>query len=115
MLLLASILYILPVLSLPPQTPLKKPETSLPVVFWHGLGDTFDGQGLAKIASLINDTYPGTFVHSIYLDTDPSKDRNAGFFGHVADQVSSPPGVLVTGVDKCRLSRFVNSWLGFLS
>jgi palmitoyl-protein thioesterase len=64
-----------------------KAPTSLPVVFWHGLGDTYDGKGLAKIADLINETYPGTFVHSIYLDEDPSKDRNAGFMGHVSDQV----------------------------
>ena len=66
-----------------------KPPTSLPVVIWHGLGDTYDGKGLAQVAALINETYPGTFVHSIYLDESSSKDRNAGFIGHVADQVLS--------------------------
>ncbi len=72
------------------QTPLfrePKAPTSLPVVFWHGLGDTYDGKGLANIAAIINETYPGTFIHSIYLDEEPSKDRNAGFIGHVTDQV----------------------------
>jgi palmitoyl-protein thioesterase len=64
-----------------------KTPTSLPVVFWHGLGDTYDGKGLAKIAAIINETYPGTFIHSIYLEEESSKDRNAGFIGHVADQV----------------------------
>jgi palmitoyl-protein thioesterase len=67
-----------------------KAPTSLPVVFWHGLGDTYDGKGLANIATIINETYPGTFIHSIYLDEEPSKDRNAGFIGHVADQVLFP-------------------------
>ena len=85
---LTHLLLALPVLSSPVQTPLKKPETSLPVVFWHGLGDTYAGKGLAQIAEKINTTYPGTFVHSIYMDKDPSRDRNAGFFGRVPDQVT---------------------------
>jgi len=84
---LTPLLLVLPVLSSPIQNPLKKPETSLPVVFWHGLGDTYSGNGLGQIAEKINSTYPGTFTHSIYLDKDPSKDRNMGFFGHVDSQV----------------------------
>jgi palmitoyl-protein thioesterase len=74
----------------PTQHPLlKKPKlpTSLPVVLWHGLGDTYDSEGMQNIASLINETYPGTFIHSIYLDEDPSKDRNAAVFGRVVEQV----------------------------
>lgn len=86
------LLAILPslILAISLQNPLFKPPkapTSLPVVFWHGLGDTYNGKGLANIAAIINETYPGTFIHSVYLDEDPSKDRNAGFIGHVADQV----------------------------
>ena len=80
------------VLASPPlQNPLlnpAKPKTSLPVVLWHGLGDTYDGKGLSSVAALINETYPGTFIHSIYIDEDSSKDRNAGFIGHVAEQVA---------------------------
>jgi palmitoyl-protein thioesterase len=64
-----------------------KTPTSLPVVLWHGLGDNYQGKGLADIAELINNTYPGTFVHSIYLDESPGEDRNKGFIGHLADQV----------------------------
>jgi ABC-type glycerol-3-phosphate transport system substrate-binding protein len=66
-----------------------KVPTSLPVVFWHGLGDTYNGEGLMNIADIINETYPGTFIHSIYIDQDPSADRKAGFLGHLDDQV--PP------------------------
>jgi Palmitoyl protein thioesterase len=72
------------------QTPFfkdPKPPTSLPVVLWHGLGDNYNSKGMMNVAALINETYPGTFVHSIYLDEDTSKDRNAGFLGHVANQV----------------------------
>jgi palmitoyl-protein thioesterase len=80
-----------PLLALPRQQTFlteKKPLTSLPVVLWHGLGDTYQGKGLADLADLIKETYPGTFVHSIFIDEDVGKDRNAGFLGHVPDQVS---------------------------
>jgi palmitoyl-protein thioesterase len=83
-------LLLLPVtisLALPPQTPFTNPQTSLPVVLWHGLGDSYSSSGMSSIAEAINSTYPDTFVHSIFMDEDPTKDRNAGFFGHVADQV----------------------------
>ena len=76
--------------SLPPQNPFfKEPKTptSLPVVLWHGLGDTYDSKGMTRIAEYINNTYPGTFVHSIYLNENPKEDRNAGFIGHLSDQV----------------------------
>jgi len=77
---------------LPSQEPFIKPPnapTSLPVVLWHGLGDTYDSKGMAKIAAYINKTYPGTFVHSIYLNENAGEDRNAGFIGHLPDQVRS--------------------------
>jgi len=77
----------------PPQHPLTtnpESEASLPVVFWHGLGDTYNGKGLDKIAAIINATYPRTFIHSIYVDKDPGQDRNAGFLGNVPDQVPRP-------------------------
>jgi len=76
-------------IALPSQETFKKPKvpTSLPVVFWHGMGDTYDGHGLQQIADIINETYPGTFIHSVYMDEDPSGDRRAGFIGHLDDQV----------------------------
>jgi len=89
-LLVLSLITPLTLSSPPPQNPLlkdPKPPTSLPVVLWHGLGDIYNSDGMSKIASYINETYPGTFVHSVYLDEAPSADRNAGFIGHVADQV----------------------------
>jgi len=80
--------------SLPPQQPfVKEPKvpTSLPVVLWHGLGDTYDSKGMARVAGYINNTYPGTFIHSIYLNENPGEDRNAGFIGHLSDQVQPKP------------------------
>ena len=84
---------------------IKEPKrpTSLPVVLWHGLGDEYDSKGMQNIASLINETYPGTFVHSIFLDEDPSKDRNAAIFGRLPDQV------LPTQPDLSRSSLYANN------
>jgi palmitoyl-protein thioesterase len=97
-LLVLSVLAPLALTSPVDQSPLvkpPKPPTSLPVVLWHGLGDNYQGRGLADIAELINATYPGTFVHSVYLDESTSEDRNKGFIGHLADQVCSTSAVLM--------------------
>ena len=82
--------------SLPQQSPFKEPKvpTSLPVVLWHGLGDTYDSKGMTRITEYINNTYPGTFIHSIYLNENPGEDRNAGFIGHLSDQVQRRGGRL---------------------
>ncbi|OLL23316.1 Palmitoyl-protein thioesterase 1 [Neolecta irregularis DAH-3] len=42
---------------------------------------------MQRVASIIKETNPGTFVHSVYLNEDLQKDQNAGYFGYVNDQV----------------------------
>ncbi|KAK9323364.1 Alpha/Beta hydrolase protein [Lipomyces orientalis] len=62
--------------------------TPLPVVMWHGLGDSYDSDGMQRVAALIKDIYPGIFVHSVYLHSDSSKDSNASLMGKVDDQIA---------------------------
>ncbi|EGX88730.1 palmitoyl-protein thioesterase precursor [Cordyceps militaris CM01] len=65
-------------------------DTPLPVVIWHGLGDTFSGEGIQAVAALADAVHPGTFVHAISLaDDDASADRSATFFGNVSAQVDA--------------------------
>ncbi|KAM3553262.1 hypothetical protein ARSEF4850_007003 [Beauveria asiatica] len=70
-------------------------STPLPLVIWHGLGDSFSGEGIQAVASLAVAIHPGTFVHPISLadpsDTDDpsSADRSATFFGNVSQQVDA--------------------------
>ena len=60
----------------------------LPVVIWHGLGDSADADGLKSMAQLINDINPGTYVHIISLGgKDGAPDRQQTFFGNVTAQV----------------------------
>jgi palmitoyl-protein thioesterase len=65
------------------------PSSPRPVVIWHGLGDTYDSDGMTYIADLINSTRPGTPVYSIRLDSDPSADQRAAYFGNLTTELSS--------------------------
>ncbi len=65
-------------------------DTPLPVVIWHGLGDSFSGEGIQAVAALADAVHPGTFVHSISVaGDDASADRSATFFGNVSAQVDA--------------------------
>ena len=59
----------------------------LPLLIWHGLGDNYQADGLKEVAKLAEDINPGTYVHLIHLDEDPSSDRTATFFGNVTEQI----------------------------
>ena len=52
-----------------------------PLVLWHGLGDSYSSPGMLQFAAEIQEVHPGIFVHSVYIDPDNSKDRQAGFVG----------------------------------
>ncbi|OAA43914.1 palmitoyl-protein thioesterase precursor [Beauveria brongniartii RCEF 3172] len=70
-------------------------SSPLPLVIWHGLGDSFSGEGIQAVASLAAAIHPGTFVHPISLaapsdsDDPSSADRSATFFGNVSQQVDA--------------------------
>jgi len=49
----------------------------IPLIIWHGLGDTYDADGLKQIAELATSINPGTFVYPIRLSNDSSADRKA--------------------------------------
>lgn len=63
-------------------------SVNLPVVIWHGLGDSSDADGLKDVAEVISEVHPGTYVHIISLaDASGSDDRTQSWFGNVNDQV----------------------------
>ncbi|KAL7274686.1 hypothetical protein RUND412_002408 [Rhizina undulata] len=66
-----------------------KDHLPVPLVIWHGLGDTYDSDGIRSVVELAQEMYPGTYVHPIYIDADLSADRSASFFGLVDDQLST--------------------------
>jgi len=62
--------------------------TPLPVVIWHGLGDTYAAEGLQQVGKIIEDVNPGTFVYFIRLDASAAGDQRATFYGNVTEQVA---------------------------
>lgn len=65
-------------------------DTPLPLVIWHGLGDSFSGEGIQAVGALADAIHPGTFVHAVSVaGDDASADRSATFFGNVSAQVDA--------------------------
>ncbi|KAI1152352.1 palmitoyl-protein thioesterase 1 [Nemania diffusa] len=62
--------------------------TPLPVVIWHGLGDTYAAEGIQQVGQLVEAVNPGTFVYFVRLDASASSDRRATFYGNVTEQVA---------------------------
>ncbi|KAK6343457.1 hypothetical protein TWF730_011046 [Orbilia blumenaviensis] len=60
----------------------------LPLVIWHGLGDTFDNPGLQSVADLYTSIYPGAATHIIHLANDGGGDRKASYFGSLHNQIA---------------------------
>ncbi|KFA64866.1 hypothetical protein S40285_02889 [Stachybotrys chlorohalonatus IBT 40285] len=64
-------------------------DTPLPVVIWHGLGDSYAGEGIQQVGALAEAIHPGTFVYTVSLGADANADRSATFFGNVSLQVQT--------------------------
>jgi palmitoyl-protein thioesterase len=63
--------------------------TPLPLIIWHGLGDSIENSGLQSVAHLANHTNPNTYTHLISLGPDGSSDRSATFFGNLTVQIAT--------------------------
>ena len=65
-------------------------DQPLPVLIWHGLGDSADADGLKEVATLVDEVNPGTYTYMIAVGgTAGSADRQASFFGNVTQQIDS--------------------------
>ena len=65
-------------------------EQPLPVIIWHGLGDSADAKGLKEVASLVDEINPGTYTYLIAVGGNAgSADRQASFLGNVTQQIDS--------------------------
>jgi palmitoyl-protein thioesterase len=65
-------------------------DQPLPVIIWHGLGDSADAKGLKEVAELLDEVHPGTYTYLISLTGGSgSADRQASFFGNVTQQIDT--------------------------
>lgn len=75
-------------LTLAAALPAPKPISSpLPLLIWHGLGDTYDADGLRSTGELAQEVNPGTYVYYIRTDEDSGTDRSNTFFGNLTKQI----------------------------
>ncbi|KAG5918256.1 hypothetical protein E4U53_004107 [Claviceps sorghi] len=73
-----------------PQTRPDDGDNPLPLVIWHGLGDSASSDGLARVAQLAEAVAPGIFVHTVNPTGDGAgDDRSATLFGNVTEQVQT--------------------------
>lgn len=61
----------------------------LPLIIWHGLGDSYDADGIKSVGELAQEINPGTFVYNVRLADNGSGDRRATFFGNVTKQLET--------------------------
>ena len=84
---------------IPNNPPGPKLPTPRPLVVWHGLGthhyydiitkgrpidvpsvgDTYASAGMLEFMQLIKEIHKNIFIHSVYLDVDPTADQRAGW------------------------------------
>lgn len=65
-------------------------STSLPVVLWHGMGDSCCATwSIGALQEQIQQSLPGVFVHSIATGADIGHDTLGGYFGNLNEQVAA--------------------------
>ncbi|PYH89103.1 palmitoyl-protein thioesterase precursor [Aspergillus ellipticus CBS 707.79] len=72
----------------PPKPPIRE-LTPLPLIVWHGLGDTYQNPNLISLTHAAETTNPGTYTHLIHLSPSSSGDRQATFLGNLTTQIAS--------------------------
>ncbi|KAF2861589.1 alpha/beta-hydrolase [Piedraia hortae CBS 480.64] len=78
----------LPTLLLPLALPTLA-TSPLPLIIWHGLGDTYTAPGLHEVGQFAQKTHPGTYIHYIHLSDDSSRDRSSSFLGNITTQLTT--------------------------
>lgn len=59
----------------------------LPVVIWHGMGDSAYAEGLQHFRSTLEAMYPGLYVHLVAIEPSETGDRSATLWGNVHKQL----------------------------
>jgi palmitoyl-protein thioesterase len=66
----------------------SKQQDKLPVVMWHGMGDTCcNPLSLGRIQKIIEQALPGIHVHSLKIGDSFADEVLSGYFANINDQV----------------------------
>lgn len=58
-----------------------------PVVFWHGMGDSYNSTAIQRVLETVHEEKPNVFTHSVYVKEKDDDDQKASFFGKVHEQI----------------------------
>ncbi|KAI9657232.1 MAG: hypothetical protein M1831_004421 [Alyxoria varia] len=64
-------------------------QSNIPLIIWHGLGDSFDSPGIREFGELYQKVYPNSQVYTVHLGDTGGADRYATFFGNVTSQINA--------------------------
>merc|ERR1711963_841393 len=78
---------LLQLLALATSTPVSDRDDAgpVPVVLWHGMGDS--AAGMVGIANILEDNIPGVYVHRIMIGGNLLTDTESGFFRDTNRQI----------------------------
>lgn len=57
------------------------------VVIWHGMGDSYDSEGMSEVATMVSERR-NVYTYNIHLGDDGASDRKAGFVSRIMNSVS---------------------------
>lgn len=60
----------------------------LPVLLWHGMGDSYNSESMQWVIDSLHDTYPELEIYSIYIKQEGNKDKEASLQGDSMTQLS---------------------------
>ncbi|KAM7543313.1 hypothetical protein Aperf_G00000014860 [Anoplocephala perfoliata] len=69
-------------------------ENPLPVVVWHGMGDSGDSSGIKHLCQMIRDEIPGIYVLNLKIGSSGFFDRVNSFFMPVKQQLDIACGTV---------------------
>ncbi|XP_011167607.1 palmitoyl-protein thioesterase 1 [Solenopsis invicta] len=70
------------------QRDVKSNGAAVPVVLWHGMGDSCCFSfSLGRIREFLQEQIPGVYVHSIRIGNNEIEDVENGYFGNINEQI----------------------------
>ncbi|KAF8520395.1 alpha/beta-hydrolase [Hysterangium stoloniferum] len=65
----------------------SRDNDTIPLVIWHGLGDSYSSSGMLEIMDIVRKAHPSIFIHSVYIEEDIEADQKAGWIGNLQLQI----------------------------
>lgn len=72
-----------------PTTETQTSSSRLPVLLWHGMGDSYDSASMQWVSDTLQKEHPDLEIYSIFIEQDSSKDKEASVIGDAMTQLEN--------------------------